>query len=82
MIEAAGETRAAKRHRGAPSDDPAPCEGCKHTQKCATGYACRRFAEWVRTGRECHELSRVPLRVYFARLYVEPNTGRPERNAD
>jgi hypothetical protein len=60
---------------GPSASDPEPCLSCSKTAKCATGYACHRFVEWVRSGRDRVELSRVPMNENFARLYVESDPG-------
>jgi hypothetical protein len=60
------------------ASDPEPCLSCRNTAKCATGYACHRFMEWSITGRDKKELSRVPERGRYVRLFSEPKLGSPE----
>jgi hypothetical protein len=52
-------------------DDPEPCIGCKHRARCETGFACDRFAQWVDAGRVDRELSPVPMRSIFERLFPD-----------
>lgn len=58
-------------------DDPEPCLGCKHRAKCETGYACDRFSHWADTGRVNRDLSPVPMRSVYARMFAddEPKQG-------
>lgn len=53
------------------ASDPETCLSCRKTAKCATGFACHRFGEWVSTGRDEAELSRVPERGRFVRHFPE-----------
>jgi hypothetical protein len=63
-----------QRLKGATVEDAAPCDGCKFAPKCATGYACRRFAEWVRTGRDDPSAARAPSRSVFLAHFGEAPT--------
>jgi hypothetical protein len=60
-----------QRLKGTTVEDAAPCDGCKFAPKCATGFACRRFAEWVRTGRDDPSAARAPSRSVFLSNFPE-----------
>jgi hypothetical protein len=68
------------RLKGATVEDAPPCDGCELAPKCATGFACQRFAEWVRSGRDKEALSRVPNRANFVRMFLEPKSGPIPKN--
>jgi hypothetical protein len=68
------------RLKGATVEDAAPCDGCELAPKCATGFACRRFAIWVRTGRDDRLVSRAPARSVFLSFFPESKLSeRAER---
>lgn len=61
-------------------DDPEPCLGCKNRAKCETGFACDRFAQWVHTGRDDRELSPVPMRRIFEKLFPDDEQTESDRS--
>jgi len=60
---------------GPSASDPEPCLSCSKTAKCATGFACHRLGEWVVSGRDKAELSRVPERGRFVRMFLGEVAG-------
>jgi hypothetical protein len=80
MVKQTNNDSHGRRLKGGLVEDAAPCDGCELAPKCATGFACQRFAEWVRSGRDKEALSRVPNRGNFVRMFLEPKSGPIPKN--
>jgi hypothetical protein len=50
-------------------DEPMPCDGCVHSQRCASKkLACFAFAQYVYKGEDNWNLPRLPTRRTYERI--------------
>ena len=62
--------------------EPMPCDGCVHSQRCATErLACFAFAQYVYKGEDNWTLPRLPTRRTYQRImFVSDGSLRYEVN--